>query len=92
MAALDLLSRRWLLRILWELRGGPAGFRELQSRCDQMSPDTLSTRLHELKEARLVHATPEGTWALTPMGEDLGPILIDLSRWSERWAAHLRAK
>lgn len=33
-AALDLLGRRWILRILWELRSGPMGFRALQALCD----------------------------------------------------------
>ena len=35
MAALDLLGRRWALRVLWELRGGPLSFRELRARCDR---------------------------------------------------------
>ena len=32
MALLDLLGRRWALRVGWELRNGPLGFRELQRR------------------------------------------------------------
>src|SRR6185436_20644032 len=53
MAALDLLGRRWTLRILWELRDGPVGFRDLQARCDAMSPSVLHQRLNELEEHRL---------------------------------------
>ena len=34
MALLDLLGRRWTLRVLWELRADALGFRELQARCD----------------------------------------------------------
>src|SRR5579872_4834582 len=34
MAALDLLGRRWTLRVLWELRDGPLGARALRERCD----------------------------------------------------------
>jgi len=38
MALLDLLGRRWALRVLWELRSGPVpSFRELQSRCGGVS-------------------------------------------------------
>lgn len=85
MAALDLLSRRWVLRILWELRGGPRGFREMQALCDQMSPNTLSTRLSELKEAGIVAHNPEGDWALTPLGHKLGPTLMALNDWSKAW-------
>ena len=44
MAALDLLGRRWTLRIMWELRGGPLGARALRERCSQMSSIALPSR------------------------------------------------
>ena len=86
MAALNLLSRRWVLRIIWELRNGPRGFREMQTLCDRMSPDTLSTRLAELKEAGIVESDPEGALALTPLGRKLGPALTELDAWAATWA------
>lgn len=60
MAALDLPGRRWTLRTQWELSQTPAGFRELQRRCERMSSSVLSTRLGELTGARvpLCTATP----------------------------------
>ena len=48
LALLDLLGRRWALRILWELRLEPASFQVLQRRCDSMSTSVLSQRLSEL--------------------------------------------
>ena len=51
MAALDLLGRRWALRLLWELRGGPVGARALRERCDGMSSSVLYERLTELRTA-----------------------------------------
>src|SRR5271163_4077207 len=54
MAALDLLGRRWALRLLWELRDGPLGARALRSRCDQMSSSVLYERLDELTAAGLL--------------------------------------
>ena len=54
MAALDLLGRRWALRVLWELRDGPLGFRALQAACDGMSSSVLRDRLRELTAAALV--------------------------------------
>lgn len=90
MAALDLLSRRWVLRILWELRSGPRGFRAMQALCDQMSPNTLSTRLAELKEAGIVAHNAEGDWALTPLGHKLGPALMALDDWSKAWERTLK--
>ncbi|WP_235868184.1 winged helix-turn-helix transcriptional regulator [Paremcibacter congregatus] len=86
MAALNLLSRRWVLRIIWELRDGSCGFREIQKKCDRMSPDTLSTRLSELKEAGIVFSNEENALALTPLGKKLGPALLELDSWSQDWA------
>lgn len=87
MAALDLLSRRWVLRIIWELRQEPRGFRKMQALCDRMSPNTLSTRLRELREAGIVAHDDDGNWALTDLGRKLGPSLKALSTWSQDWAA-----
>jgi len=85
MAALDLLGRRWALRVLWELRDGPLGFRELQTRCDGMSSSVLRTRLVELVDAGLVDQ--DETYGLTPLGRDLGRSIRPLSKWAERWSA-----
>ena len=54
MAALDLLGRRWALRILWELRDGATGARALRDRCDGMSSSVLYERLDELAAAGLL--------------------------------------
>jgi DNA-binding HxlR family transcriptional regulator len=89
MAALDLLGRRWVLRIIWELRGGARGFREMQGLCDQMSPNTLSTRLSELKEAGIVAHDANGDWVLTPLGRQLGPALKALNTWASTWERDL---
>jgi DNA-binding HxlR family transcriptional regulator len=86
MAALDLLGRRWALRVLWELRDGPLGPRELRARCDAMSPSVLYQRLRELIEAGLVAKDAADRYALTPLGADLGQAIAPLERWSRRWA------
>ncbi|MGW3564863.1 winged helix-turn-helix transcriptional regulator [Streptomyces sp. NPDC000941] len=92
MAALDLLGRRWTMRILWELSQAPTetptGFRELQRRCERMSSSVLSTRLAELTDARLL--TPHGDgYHLTPLGRDLVEALSPLDTWSRRWAREM---
>ncbi|MFI6156898.1 winged helix-turn-helix transcriptional regulator [Kitasatospora sp. NPDC051170] len=85
MAALDLLGRRWTLRILWELSQAPAGFRELQRRCERMSSSVLSTRLNELTEARLL-TLHDDAYHLTRLGQALIEALSPLADWSRRWA------
>jgi DNA-binding HxlR family transcriptional regulator len=86
MAAFDLLGRRWALRILWELRHGPVGFRALQEQCGDVSPTVLNTRLRELRSAGLVEHDSNKAQQLTPLGQDLRQALTPLQAWSERWA------
>jgi DNA-binding HxlR family transcriptional regulator len=86
MALLDLLGRRWTLRILWELRGGPLGFRALQAACDQMSPTVLATRLGELRGNGLVETDAVGTNRLSPLGAELTEALGPLTAYANRWA------
>ncbi|WP_031520723.1 winged helix-turn-helix transcriptional regulator [Streptomyces sp. NRRL F-5123] len=90
MAALDLLGRRWSMRILWELSRSAAGFRDLQRRCGDMSSSVLNTRLNELTDARLVALGDEG-YRLTALGRDLVRALAPLDAWSRRWAAAVDA-
>ncbi len=89
MAALDLFGRRWSLRIVWELRDGPLGFRALQQQCDAMSSSVLRQRLAELVEARIVGQQPDASYALTGLGRDAYRALRPLIRWSNDWAAAL---
>ena len=90
MAAFDLLGRRWALRVLWELRQGSVGFRELQQRCDGVSPTVLNTRLRELRDAGLIEQDDSKAHRQTPLGQDLQEALSPLQAWSERWAGSKR--
>ena len=81
---LDLLGKRWSLRILWELRDSRMTFRELRERCDDVSPTSLNNRLKELKELGLVDHDSTG-FGYSILGAELGVQLLSLSEWSERW-------
>jgi DNA-binding HxlR family transcriptional regulator len=89
MVLLDLLGRRWCLRVLWELRDGPLTFRALRERCDDVSPTVLNTRLAELKDAALIEGG-EGGYALTADAVALSTLLLPLDAWARRWAANSR--
>jgi DNA-binding HxlR family transcriptional regulator len=89
MALLDLLGRRWALRVIWELRDGPLSFRELQARCDAISSSVLNDRLGELRAAGAVEAGAGG-YELTPEGRELLALYPPLNDWAERWAARER--
>lgn len=88
MAALDLLGRRWALRVLWELRDGPLTFRAVREACDGVSPTVLNARLAELREVGVVESTDMG-YALTRSGRELSRSLAPLYRWSQAWGREL---
>jgi DNA-binding HxlR family transcriptional regulator len=91
MVLLDLLGRRWTLRVLWELRDGqPLTFRELQSRCDSMSPSVLNERLAELREAGIL-TRAGGGYRLTGDGSSLLHSLAPLNDWARRWAKRTKS-
>lgn len=85
MALLDLLGRRWVLRIVWELREEPKRFRELQDLIGA-SPTIVNGRLAELREARLVELDAESGYRLTVLGKELLRLFLPLHAWSEKWA------
>ena len=86
MALLDLLGRRWTLRIVWELRDGALTSRALRAACDDASPTVVQQRLSELREAGLVAMGDGGGYELTPLGEELFALFMPLHRFAENWA------
>ena len=89
MALLDLLSRRWTLRVIWELREGGLTFRALQDACGGVSPTVLNERLRELRESGLLESAGVAGYRLTPLGRELIGEFLPLVAWSTRWAAAL---
>ena len=85
MVLLDLLGRRWTLRIVWELREEPRRFRELQDLIGA-SPTIVNTRLAELREAKLVRLDEDTGYRLTALGEEMLRLMLPLHVWSEKWA------
>ena len=85
MVLLDLLGRRWTLRLIWELREQPRRFRELQDAIGA-SPTIINTRLAELREARLVELDPERGYELTALGRELLELFLPLHLWADKWA------
>jgi DNA-binding HxlR family transcriptional regulator len=87
MALLDLLGRRWSLRLLWELRDRDSlTFRGLQARCDNASSSVLNDRLRELREARIIETPSSGGYHLTAAGRELLGALEPLDKWAKGWA------
>lgn len=88
MRLLDVLGKRWTLRILWELRDESLTFRDLQKRCDDLSPTSLNRRLKELRDLRLV-VHGESGYEYSEKGKELGKQLLTLNRWAEQWGKEI---
>jgi DNA-binding HxlR family transcriptional regulator len=92
MALLDLLGRRWSLRILWELHAQPLTSRALRAACDQASPTVLQARLSDLRAAGLVELEPNSGYRLTALGRELLENFLPLHRFAERWSKLLAGR
>jgi DNA-binding HxlR family transcriptional regulator len=87
MALLDLLGRRWTLRIIWELREDRAlTSRALRTACDEASPTIMQARLGELRDAGFVELEPGDGYRLTGLGRELMENFAPLNRFAERWS------
>ena len=84
---LGLLEARYAIRVLWALRDGHAQtFRLLQDSVGGITPNTLNTRIKELREAGLV-VHDSGGYVVTPAGAELLKRLSDLPSFASKWAA-----
>ncbi|MBV1848768.1 winged helix-turn-helix transcriptional regulator [Catellatospora tritici] len=85
--SLDVLGERWTLLIVRELLLGPRRFKELLSVLPAMGTNRLSERLQSLEQAGVVVRRPVAgaaelrAYELTPVGEALRPILMQLATW-----------
>jgi DNA-binding HxlR family transcriptional regulator len=84
-AAVELFHRRWVLRILWELRDGALTFRALRAACADVSPSVLNQRLAELREARLVAHEAAAGYGLTAHGQALIVAMQPMMKWAGKW-------
>jgi DNA-binding HxlR family transcriptional regulator len=82
LTVLDLLGRRWALRLLWELRRDAVSFSELRKRVE-ISPSVLSARLTELSSAGIVERERSRRYRLTGRGRELARLLYEINRWAE---------
>jgi DNA-binding HxlR family transcriptional regulator len=87
-AVFEKLGRRWVLRLVWELRRDSVSFIELRERTG-ISPSVLSTRLAELAAAGVVDHDRSRRYRLTGRGRELARILYELNRWAEAGAGML---
>lgn len=84
---LSLLEARFALRVIWALRDGQAQtFRFLQDSVGGATPNTLNTRIKELREAGLVCHGKSG-YLLTELGAELAVCLQPIPTYAHKWAS-----
>ena len=84
---LGLLESRYAIRVLWALKDGHAQtFRLLQDSVGSITPNTLNTRIKELRAAGLLTHGTDG-YVVTPTGADLLKRLAELPAFAAKWAA-----
>jgi DNA-binding HxlR family transcriptional regulator len=88
---LDLLGRRWSLRVVWELRRDALSFSELREHTG-ISPSVLSTRLRELEQLGVLRRDRARRYGLSGSGRELARLLYELNRWAERAGVSSRSE
>ena len=83
--AVEVLGERWTLLIVRELLTGSGRFNDLARGLPGLSRGLLSRRLRQMEAAGLV-VRSDGGYALTPAGEELGPLVFGLAEWGARHA------
>lgn len=86
---IDLLGKKWMMRILWELNQGPCTFRELQSRCGDISPTMVNKRVKELLEVNLLQKQKPSGYCLSPLGVELIELFDPVNAWASKWSKTL---
>src|SRR5829696_4136909 len=90
--AMELLDERWTMLVIRELFEGSRHFNALRRGVPRMSPALLSARLRSLARAGVIERHEDGnrvSYALTPAGLELRPVIEALGAWGIRWVPEL---
>jgi len=89
--AAELLSKRWVALIVYQLTSGPQRFCNIEAGIPAISGRILSERLKELELEGIVkrEVFPETPvrieYSLTEKGSAIQPVLDEIGKWSASW-------
>src|SRR5438874_12775126 len=87
--ACEVFAERWTPLILREMLMGSRRFSDIHRGVSLMSRSLLSKRLQELQRAGVIDRVDSGSgydeYHLTPAGEELRPIVVELGNWGKQW-------
>lgn len=91
-ALIEILSRKWNLRVIFELtKKDTVRFGELKKQIGQITNTSLSTTLKDLEDNGFVNRTqfnempPRVEYSLTEKGKMLYPAFIAMSSWCQAY-------
>lgn len=89
--AAEIFTERWTPLVIRELLSGSRRFSQIHRGVPLMSPSLLAQRLRMLERTGILERRPAGSRAteyhLTAAGEELGPVVMLLGAWGQRWTA-----
>jgi DNA-binding HxlR family transcriptional regulator len=94
---LDLIADKWSALILYALLHRTLRHAELRRAVGGISQKMLTQTLRTLEAEGIVQRVvfpvvpPHVEYSLTPLGESLSPVLVELCRWAERYLADVQA-
>jgi DNA-binding HxlR family transcriptional regulator len=94
-AAINVLSGKWKVQILWRLSFGPMRYSNLRQKLRQISEKVLTDQLRQLEKDGVIQrhisnsVPPAVTYSLNAEGEKLVPLMESLCDWG---SVHFRMK
>ncbi|WP_019953395.1 winged helix-turn-helix transcriptional regulator [Yoonia vestfoldensis] len=85
--AMDLLTGKWRMLVLYRLRKGPVRFNALQRSLAPVTQKVLTATLRSLGEDGLIwrdvraEVPPHVTYGLTPFAEGAAPVFDAMAEW-----------
>lgn len=90
--ATDIIGGKWKALVLWCLKDSVKRNGELKRLIPNISQKMLTQQLRELEDSGIVNrivypvVPPKVEYKLTPMGEKLMPILLELHDWGKEYS------
>lgn len=87
--AINVLSGKWKLALLWHLSKGAIRFNELQRTLANITQKTLTMQLRELERDGIIYrkvypeSPPRVEYGLTNIGKSMQPILSAMCEWGK---------
>ena len=88
---MQIIGNKWTALILRDLNTGPKRFNELEKLVGGINPRTLSQRLDDLQVHGIItkqsfaEVPPRTLYTLTQKGQDLVPVLKQMSSWGDKY-------